>query len=132
MEQNEVTVMDWTIPANADEAAAFLRWTKIAYSGGLHPEDSGATIGNLTGGEFVRLFNDEEAAHYDAIMAAVWANLDDPFAILTEDDPATCWVCDKEITEADDEAGTVFLDGGNGPGVEVCSDACGEAFYSED
>lgn len=41
-----------------------------------------------------------------------------------------CYVCGKHITEADEDRGTVFMDEGNGPGVDVCSDECGEAFYN--
>ncbi|UXE05178.1 hypothetical protein SEA_JAMUN_32 [Arthrobacter phage Jamun] len=62
-----------------------------------------------------------------------------PFAALVAETDATeeedgeerpkCWMCDQTITDAHEDAGTVFMDGGTGPGVDVCSDECADNFY---
>lgn len=44
-------------------------------------------------------------------------------------DALKCWMCEKVITDADEEQGEVYMDGGTGPGVDVCSDKCADDFY---
>lgn len=67
------------VPTTEGEAVAFLRWCETYIGMGFHPDTSGAEYIDLTTGE--RSFTEEDAAHLDAAMDAVFDLLDDPYAV---------------------------------------------------
>ncbi|WAB09142.1 hypothetical protein SEA_EESA_32 [Arthrobacter phage Eesa] len=63
-----------------------------------------------------------ERVPFSALVAVEEEEADDADALK-------CWMCDKTITDADEDQGEVYMDGGTGPGVDVCSDKCADDFY---
>jgi len=83
--------------------------------------------------EYGGFCDEDRRAHWDTDALAMMQDVVNKWLMeRTPVEEGECYVCDKVITEADEDRGQVFMDEGNGPAVDVCSDRCGDAFYNVD